>query len=265
MTTTIAQDWNGAQLVESESSTIESEYIITGTDDEFVAQNDLDLWSATYVSGLIKKEVAITERLGDEAWRGSVKWGRFEPKEVGDSSFSFDTGGGQGHKSNSITTLSRTAAPGIPAAPDFNGAIGVTDSAVDGVDVTIPAYNFEETHFFAASSITSAYKATIFGLTGAVNNAAFKGFAQGEVLFKGASGSMKDWETWEITYKFTASPNASSFSVGPITVPLKRGHEYLWVRYREVEDSTAGHLARRPIAAYVEQVYELGNMSLLGI
>ena len=76
---------------------------------------------------------------------------------------------------------------------------------------------------------------------------------------------MKDWETWEITYKFTASPNASSFSVGPITVPFKRGHDYLWVRYREVEDATAGHLARRPIAAYVEQVYEFGNMGLLGI
>jgi len=262
---TISQDWQGAKVVESDSSTIESEYIITGEDDEFIAQADLDAATATTVSGLVKQEVAITERLGDSSWRGVVKWGKFETKEAGDSSFSFDTGGGTGHKSNSIATLSRTAAPGVPAAPNFQNAIGVTDSSVEGVDVTIPAYSFEETHFVDAAFVTAAYKATLFSLTGVVNNATFKGFAAGECLFKGASGSLNDWTTWEITFKFSSQPNASSFAVGPITIPLKRGWDYLWVRYRETEDAAAGHLAKRPIAAYVEQVYPMGNLGLLGI
>jgi hypothetical protein len=265
MPTTITQAWQGTRVVESESPSLESEYIIEGTNDEFVAQADLDTATALTVFNLVKKEVSITERLGANAWRGSVKWGKFEPEEAGDSSFSFDTGGGQGHKSHSIATLSSTAIPSLPAAPDFQGAIGVTDSSVEGVDVQIPAYNFEETHFFDVSAITAAYKSTLFSLTGGVNNAPYKGFSTGEVLFRGAAGNLNDWTTWEITFKFSASPNATSFPVGPITVPLKRGWDYLWVRYREFEDAAAGHLARQPIAAYVEQVYPMVDLSLLGI
>lgn len=264
MPTLVSQKWQGAKLVASDSSSVESDYTITGTNDEFVAQVDLDAATALLVFGLIKKEVTIEERIGENAWLGRVKWGAFEPDDAGDSSFSFDTGGGVIHRSHSIATLSKTPAPGL-TAPDFEGAIGVTDTGVEGVDVQAPAYNFEETHFLDVAVITAAYKMTLFALTGGMNNALFKGFAAGECQFKGAAGSLRDYTTWEINYKFAGSPNASNFAVGPITVPLKRGWDYLWVRYRETEDAAAGHLAQRPIAAYVEQVVPLVNLGLLGI
>jgi hypothetical protein len=263
---TVTQRWQGSKLVESDSPTIESEYNVFGTNDEFVAQAQLDAAVSTIFGGLVKKSVSIDERLGDEAWLGSVTWGRFEPKEVGDSSFAFDTGGGTAHKTIGIQTRSSTPHPLlIPAAPDFEGAIGVTDTGVDGVDVVVPQYQFSETHFLDVATVSAAYKATVFALTGGVNDATFKGFAAGEVLFLGAAGTLRDYETWELSYKFAASPNATSFAVGPITVPLKYGWDYLWVRYREEEDATAGHLARRPIAAYVEEVYPAVDLSLLGI
>lgn len=263
--TVVKQAWQGYQLVASDSSSIESEYIITGTTSEFVAHADLVTATVLNIFGLIKKEVSIDERLGSDSWRGTVKWGAFEAKDIGDSSFSFDTGGGSSHVQTSISTLSRTPAPGFPAAPDFEGAIGVTDSGVDGVDITTPNYTFEETHFFAAAYVSDAYKSTLFSLTGAWNNAPYKGFATGECMFLGASGSLRDWEKWEITYKFGAHPNRTAFAAGPITVPLKRGWDYLWLRYREIEDAPAGHLARRPIAAYVEQVSPSGNLTLIGL
>jgi hypothetical protein len=265
MPTVIAQRWEGAKVIGAEDSEIESEYLVTGTNDEFVAQADLDAWTALNVFGLIKKSVTIEERISEYAWGGTVKWGRFEPLELGDSQYSFDTGGGTAHVATSIATLSRTAAPGVPAAPNFQNAIGVTDNGVDGTDITAPAYAFEETHIIDGTVVTAAYKSTLFFLTGAWNNAAYKGFAVGECMFKGASGTLKDYAVWEITYKFVCIPNKSSFAAGPITVPLKRGHDYLWVRYREVEDAVAGHLARRPIAAYVEQVSPSGNLALIGI
>ncbi len=96
-----------------------------------------------------------------------------------------------------------------------------------------------------------------------MNNAAFKGFAVGEVLFLGASGSQRGADDWEITYRFAASPNVTGLAVGPISGINKKGWEYLWVRYADAEDQNV--LVKQPIAAYVEQVYELGNFSTLGI
>lgn len=261
----VRQAWQGSTAVLEESPTIESEYIIDGTNDEFVANADLNAATALIVFGLIKKSVSIDERLGENAWRGTVKWGKFEVQEAGDSTFSFDTGGGTSHVQTSLETVSSTPAPGIPAAPDFENAIGVTDSGVDGIDITTPSYHFEETHFFDVAYVTSAYKLTLFSLTGAWNDAPFKGFAIGECMFLGASGSLRDYTTWEITYKFNSIPNRASFSAGSITVPAKRGHDYMWLRYREVEDAAAGHLARRPIAAYVEKVSPDGDLALIGI
>ena len=43
----------------------------------------------------------------------------------------------------------------------------------------------------------------------------------------------------------------------------KKGWEYLWVRYADAEDQNV--LVKKPIAVYVERVYEEGDFSLLGI
>jgi len=63
----------------------------------------------------------------------------------------------------------------------------------------------------------------LFILTGRVNQAAFKGFAAGEVLFLGASGSKRGDGDWEITFNYAASPNVTNLPVGSITVASKKG------------------------------------------
>lgn len=262
---TVKQTWNGAQTVASESPSITSEYHIFDEPDEFLAEIALNAATPNTLGAWVKKSVSILERKNVDTWLGEVTWGAFETKEIGDQTFSFDTSGGTAHVQTSLFTLSRTPAPGVAVAPNFQGCIGVTDDGVEGVDITAPSYTFEESHFFALAFVTAAYKATLFSLTGAWNNAAYKGFAVGECMFMGAAGSLKDHAKWEINYRFKAVPNRVNFAFGPITVPLKRGHDYIWGRYREVEDVPAGHLARRPIAAYVEQVSPAGNLTLIGI
>ena len=88
-------------------------------------------------------------------------------------------------------------------------------------------------------------------------------------LFLGASGSKRaqvgEEEDWEITYRFAGSPNVTGLSIGPISGISKKGWEYLWVRYADQEDTTAKALVKRPIAAYVERVYESGNFAALGL
>jgi len=70
---------------------------------------------------------------------------------------------------------------------------------------------------------------------------------------------------WEITFRFAASLNRTGISVGSITGIAKKGWEYLWVRYADVEDAGSNTLVKQPVAAYVEQVYEYGNFAALGI
>ena len=177
------------------------------------------------------------------------------------SSESFDTTGGTVHVSQSFGT-NRFGT----LAPDFKGAIGVSDDRVDGVDITIPAYKFSETHYIPRAFVGTSYKYTLFLLTGKVNNAAFKGFAAGEVLFLGSTGSRRGREDFEITYHFAASPNiASIVFTSSITVLDKEGWDYMWLYYNDEVDGTAHRIVRRPRAAYVERVYERADFGSLGL
>jgi len=262
---TVVQTWDGTKIVASESPSLVSEYHVLDESDEFLAEAALNSATPATLGSWTKNSVSIDGRVGVNAWKGTVEWGAFKSPEIGESSYSFDTSGGTAHVQTSLATLSATPAPGMPAAPNFQGAIGVTDDGVEGVDIAAPAFTFEETHYFAAAYVTAAYKLSLFNLTGSWNSAPFKGFATGECMFLGASGSLKDHTMWELNYRFSAQPNRTAFAFGPITVPLKRGWDYVWGRYREVEDAPSGHLARRPIAAYVEQVSPSGNLALIGI
>jgi len=127
-------------------------------------------------------------------------------------------------------------------------------------------FRWEETVYKRPGSVDSTYRITCHNLTARTNNAAFRGFPAGDVLFLGVRGSRRGRQAddlWELTFSFAASPNGTNLVVGDITVPSKKGWEYLWVYY---EDAVAGNLhARRPRAAVVERVYDEGDFSLLGI
>ena len=258
---TVAEAWDSRETTIGDDSTVELRYVICGTDDDATANNALLANSPTVYGGLIR-QTAHTERIAEDTWEGTVRYG--EAPTAGDSSFSFDTGGGSQHLTQSLGTIGSYAAPGR-TAPNFRGAIGVTPDAVEGIDVTVPVYHFSETHVVPNAAVTGGYKAGLFFLTGRVNGASFKGFAAGEVLFLGASGSKRGADDWEISFKFAASPNATGLSVGDITGITKAGWDYLWVRYEDAEDPAAKALVKRPVAAYVERVYPWGNFSSLGI
>ena len=263
MAVTVTEKFGSRPTNEGENPSIDLLYVIDGTDDDIEAKSNLLTASPILYDGLVRQSLHI-EQIGPLLWDGSVRYGPRKRPETGESSFSFDTGGGTQHVTQSLETLGAYAPPGM-TAPDFKGAIGATGENVEGVDVTVPVYNFSETHYLASELVTGAYKAALFALTGRINAAPFRGFAAGEVLFLGASGSKRGEEDWEITFRFAASPNVTGITVGDITGINKRGWDYLWVRYEDAEDATAKVLVKRPVAAYVERVYYDGDFSALGI
>ena len=246
-------------------------YTIAGTADEAAAIAALKAAAPATLGGLKRQPVSVepvhvdTANPGTCIWTGTANYAPFErqePPQTGDSVYNFDTGGGTQHITQSLQTIARYPSG---TAPDFKGAIGVTPDNVEGVDIAVPVFNFSETHYVPVAQVTSAYKAAIFQLTGKVNSAAFKGFAAGECLFLGASGSRRGAEDWEITFRFAGSPNRTGLAVGAITGIAKKGWEYLWVRYADTEDTASHTLVKSPLGAYVERVYEEGNFSALGI
>lgn len=269
MPLTLTEKLDSRKWNTGDNASVEMLYILTGTSDDVTAKNLISSSTPTSHNGLTRQSIQIEPEwvdstAGDGRWLATVRYGVKPPAEVGESSFAFDTSGGTQHVTQSIATVNRYAAPG-KTAPDFGGAIGVTHDNVEGVDINVPVYAFSETHYLADSFVTPTYRGTLFSLTGKVNNGSFNGCAAGECLFLGASGSKRGTDDWEITYRFAASPNRTGISVGGIGGISKKGWEYMWVRYADSEDAAAKAIVKKPVAVYIDRVYEEGKFALLGI
>mgnify|MGYP001198524681 CR=1 FL=1 len=206
--------------------------------------------------GLSRSEVVVEATAREDLWRISTT---YSLRGAVDSQIEFDTSGGSAHIQHSLQTI---AAYGS-SPPNFHNAIGVNGDRIDGCDKTVPVFNFSIRARVANTILTGAYIIALRNLTGKVNNAEFYGFAAGEVLFLGASGSRTGSDNYTIQYKFAASENATGLSVGSISGIAKKGWEYLWIRFREDVDENS--LIKRPVHVYVERIYEFGDFSVLGI
>jgi hypothetical protein len=205
--------------------------------------------------------------LGDNAWQVTINYEKAgaEPStnEPLKRSRSFDTTGGTQHMTQAFAE-SRFGS----GAPDQMKAIGVDTNGVNGVDVVVPQLQWQEQYDVPNHYVTSDWIRGVAGVTGTTNNANFRGFEAGEVLFVGCSGS-QEWDDqkgkgpWSLSFRFVASKNVTDETIGDISGVNKKGHEYLWVRYEDAVSSNV--LLKKPKAVYVNKVYRESNFSTLGI
>lgn len=248
-------------------------YAVIGAADEAeVSATALASIPVSY-NGIPRASVTMSERVNATTWKVVARYERQEAGGSGggdtatlENTFAFDTGGGtQNVKQgwNLATQYSETENHPVESAINFDG------ESVNGVDITIPQYQWSETFWFSPDLVTETYKQTLAYLTGKVNIASFRGYAAGEVLFLGASGTRQGNSYWQITFKFAMQPNQTSISIGggDIVVATKKGWQYLWVRY---EDGIAGTgvnkaLFKKARFAYVEDVYMQTTFDGIGI
>lgn len=288
---------------------------IFGTTDDTAVHRDINAeLTTTYLfwqhpnqpDKQLQAESYTLEYLGDEAWQLTVNYAGAgadgDEQDPLRRLRSFDTAGGTQHITQGLPvftneTLSgfdverRYPATGPNAAPNLSGAIGVDGDRVQGVDVVVPSFQWTETYDVPSSYVTETYIRSLAKITGTVNNARFRGFPPGEVLFVGSTGS-QEWDSekgdgpWQLSFKFVQNPNAGPafpgaapetlpvgvaansdtlppLTVGGITGIRKEGHEYLWVRYDTAVDSSV--LIKSPRAVYVNAVYRKESFSQLGI
>lgn len=232
---------------------------IVDTDDYLEVITLIDSFVPATFGGLVLQGTSA-EPLGGNVWKGYARYLGLED----DSEYTFDTGGGTQHITQSLATINVYAPPGI-TAPDFQGAIGCNNDRVEGVDIVVPNFQFTETHSFTDAAVDTAYRMTVFTLTGCFNNASFKGLAAGECMLIGVSGAKRGNQKWSLTFRFAGSANVTGQTIGDITGIDKLGWDHLWVAYADFEDSFAYRLVSRPIAVYVERVSHPGDFSLLNI
>jgi len=275
-------------------------YYCYGTDNEITLYNAARADLPTFFDGLIRTAIGPADFLGGRFATLTIEYG--SGKFAGDAAgrevpagetppdlppsaglggddpipptLSFSTVGGTAHITQSLKTehAIKALSKGPGNAPDTRKAIGLRRDGVDGCDVVAPKMEFTWQRMFAA--ITFNNMRDLMKMTAKTNNAIWKNaFQPGELLFLGAEGQSADSGGWSVTYRFAFNENLAAgderliiskvAGVADITVPSKKGWEYLWCAY---EDTITGdQIYPLPIAAYVEQVYHADNFANLGL
>jgi hypothetical protein len=284
------------RLGRRDPSTRQRVWNVIGTSDEDVLHTDINAKISTLYATWtypgqplvrLRAESYSVDYQGDTLWRVAVQYekiGADDPTQSGPLKRvrSFDTTGG-----TQTITQSRGGEEGERVydstgfvavnPPSMKGAVNVDDRGVNGVDIVVPNFQWTESYDVPSRFVADAYVRAVHLLTGSVNAAPFRGFAKGEVLFLGMTGS-QEWDAqrgdgpWSLSYKFVASPNRGpdlgglpAEPIGNITTYNKYGHDYLWVKYASVDDNVNNLVLRQPLVVYVNKVYPDGDFSKLGI
>ena len=215
------------------------------------------------VQGTLFRQNIELEPVGWAHYIATIPYGPQSDKQPGEFTFSFDSTGG---------TINITAAkqhindyPPSAAGTAVNphkGAIGVKLSTgeCEGAEIIVPALKLTYTFRHESGVVNETMARTLARATGKTNSAEWRGFAVGELLFAGATGSDGRQAEAEVAYHFLASENAQNLTIANILVNFKGGHEYLWVSFKEIvtPQNTKGIVPER---IYVERTYDAINFA----
>lgn len=197
------------------------------------------------------------DEIKEDTYSATVTWRLIEPSTG--LNYSFTLGGNSFFREFAISQTGywsggSWSADGVGINFDGERVNGVTLPPRPGLEFTLERLK-------PIADVDNAYIDAVSDLLLTTNDATFEGFAAGEVLFLGLTGQRQGDGDWRLYYKFGRNPNETGLSVGSITSIAKEGWEYLWVYYKQQEDTTRKFLAVAPYAAFVAQVFEDGDFS----
>lgn len=265
------------QRIGWKDSTCDLKYIVVGTEDESAVREAVQaIVPATYTPTSIGGQTLPTlildnytlEHKGGGIWYVVGHYSQISPRKPNDNVYNFEIGGGTqkifSSLNQSVYTPPNGLLPGTP--PNFNGLIGVTADSVEGVEIQVPKFSWSEVHYIPIANVTSDYIAALENVAAnPVNNGTWRGKNAGEILFQGCTGQQRGQDDWEITFKFSKSPNLSNQTIGNVTGINKGGWDYLWIRYQDAVDGASNSLTKKILAVVVDQTYTRSDFTTLGI
>lgn len=171
--------------------------------------------------------------------------------------YSIDLTAGTQHVTQSLETVD-SAWIGDGPDPDYKRAVKVTKDRVEGTDIFVPKFEFGIT--VKTYPVTPEFVRTLRSSGAKTNNAPWKGFETGEVLYLGCTGQCEPNSYWTLSHKFVVGEN-KEVTVNGMTV-TKGAHDFLWCTYRQskISDSV---VAEVPIGVKVERMYDSADFNLL--
>lgn len=259
------------------------EFVGVGSSDDAEARAGFEADIPTSFLGQFLDNIDI-EPVGGEVWYATAKYSasafQSEGGQGGETSppppppppsttdpigpeFSFDISVVTEKITQSKETVAENAIGGAIFAPRTKQVIGITpDGEILGCEKYRPhmAWSITKTYDF----VTLGYIQTIFNQVATVNSGTFYSFPGGTTLFMGVSLQIKDKVS--ATFKFESSPNLTGITISDEIDPVdKKGWEFLWVMYENVEDTDASRLTMHPFAIKVERIYDSSDFSTIGI
>lgn len=231
-------------------------YKVVGEQDDVTVRNYIEANTSATLEGLTgtlyRKQIDIQPD-GWQQYVATITYGGLELRtlQTGSYTFNFDTTGG-----TTNIKAGKAHVNSYPAgAPNHQGAIGVKqDGTVDGCDIIVPKLKITFAFKYSSGIITAAKIKDIAAITGTTNSKPFLGFAIGELLFLGATGSNGSQQEMEVTFNFEASQNVTGISTGGISGVDKKGHDYLWHEFGD--DVHSGKAITKAKYVHVERVYD---------
>lgn len=208
--------------------------------------------------------------VGNKYFDCSATYATLLPKQSSESNSSGNPQAGSiawdttGHTEHITQSLQQAGYP-EGSAPNFDGAINVSGTSVNGIDVVRPNLRYSETWILPASlAMSSAYIEAVYTRTGTVNLNSFRSFKPGEALFMGGRGQWSGDQPYvTVTFDFECRPNGNWYSQGLGFQVPKEGWQYVWCLYETA--ASQSRLVQRPKFVYLETIYEKKSWDALQI
>ena len=271
----VIRDENGRERINAatqETEEYELRYLVDGANNRDEAFTAVLREAPVWHKGMYRQSVSFDGYEGDGfptfsvsyVYRGSSAFS--DSGESRESTISFDCSGGTKHITHSTEPARMIKGDQEEiTAIGWNGKTGA-DMEITGVDIPVGAIRESYTRIVKMSRLSTAYRRKVAALVGKVNNASFKGWEAGEVMFLGMSfnGSLDSQTLIQVTYNFQIQPNETGIKVGNVPV-TKKGFEYVWVYWKSEADVTSLKTSIAPDGIYVSKVAEAGDFGVLGV
>ncbi len=238
-------------------------FTIHGTEDGYEARAFGPQIGDTYGAGLVLNEQAIFPQPGSDTCRSVLKYRAPETADK-ETPLSNEIEWDVSAETENVIRA-EFGQTHFPAGEDVGDLIGVDGEDVTGVDKRIPKSQFIIDTDVNELALTATYWRRIMDYSGTINDATWKIWAKGEVLFLGARIVRRGKGDNRARFTFLVSPNATLQinTTSGVQNVFKRGWEYLWLE--RLKTTSSSRIKMEIKAVHVASIYDSNNFLSLGL
>lgn len=247
----------------------EIQFLVMGANSKDEAFNELLRVSPESEAGLPRQSVRFDGFEGEGVLKFTATYEATEQQDSNSAAedddeeqISFDSTGGTTHIMTSRDQVKWQKEPDPGGMIGWNGKAN-EDAEYAGVDIVTAQLRESYTKTMRYSQLSTTYRRKIAYLTGTVNNATFKGWKKGEVLFLGASFSGVKGDKIAVTFNFAIQQNESNVELAKGVKVNKNGWDYAWTITKTKMENDRPKV--EILNAFVDRVYRYEDFGQLKI